>query len=92
MQDIDTALIKLHAKKDPSRLNTYLVTCPDLRFEAEDCEEFLERLGRHHAVGLLLQRDGKHEAALEVWVELAKGERQDDTFPGLEFLVKAIMR
>ena len=92
MQDIDTALIKLYAKKDPSRLNTYLVTCPDLRFEAEDCQESLERLGRHHAVGLLLQRDGKHEAALEVWAALAKGDRKDDTFPGLEFLVKAIMR
>lgn len=85
-------MIKLYAQKDPTRLNTYLVTCPDLRFEADDCTEFLERLGRHHAVGLLLQRDGKHEAALEVWAELAKGERKDETFPGLEFLVKAIMR
>ena len=85
-------MIKLYAKSDPSILSTYLVTCPDLRFEADDCQEYLERLGRHHAVGLLLQRDGKHEAALEIWAELAKGGRQDDTFPGLEFLVKAITR
>ena len=92
MQDIDTALIKLYAKSDPARLNTYLVTCPDLRFEANDCAESLEGLGRHHAVGLLRQREGRHEAALEVWAELVKGETTDDSFPGLEFFVKAIMR
>jgi hypothetical protein len=90
---VDTALLKLYAKYDPSRLNTYLVTCPDLRCEADDCVEVFERHSRHHAVGLIYQREGKHEQALEVWVELMKGDRdKDDTFPGLAFLVKAIVQ
>ncbi len=68
------------------------MTCPDLTCDTEDCAEAFERLGRHHAIGLLLQREGKHEQAIETWVHIMKGEREDEAFPGLQFLVKAIVQ
>ncbi|CAH1787440.1 unnamed protein product [Owenia fusiformis] len=83
--EIDTALLKLYAELDPSKLLMFIgkSVC-----KLSDCVELLEKHERFHALGLLYRYNGQHANALQVWKRLTNGEVTDVLFPGLEYVVQ----
>ena len=63
------ALLKLYAESDSSDLVPTLMSCCSRLSDAGvvDCAHWLNRCGRHHAVGLLHHCRGNDAAALDVW-------------------------
>ena len=63
------ALLKLYAESDSSDLVTTIVSCCSHLSDAgiADCADWLNKCGRHHAVGLLHHFHGDDAAALDVW-------------------------
>jgi hypothetical protein len=53
---------------------------------------FQERSGRHHALACFHQRRGRHDEALALWAEILKGGKRDQTFPGFDFFVNALLQ
>ena len=92
--EIDTALIKLYAKDQPTKLITFLNGggggWTDLAADYDDCSAFLTQCKRQHALGLLNLRLGKENQAFHTWAELLNSNN-DEHFPGLEFFVSRLM-
>ena len=94
--EIDTALIKLYAKDNPTELITFLNGggnvggWPDLAADYDDCSSYLSNLNRRHALGLLNWRMNKENQAFHTWAELLH-DANDDHFPGIEFFVSRLM-
>lgn len=88
--DLDTALIKLYSKKNPSKLLTFIRN-DDILCDVDDCLRHLEKVSRFHAMALLQQRQGQHDEALAIWVEIIKGQKNDVHFPGIDFIISALL-
>uniref|UniRef100_T1J114 CNH domain-containing protein n=1 Tax=Strigamia maritima TaxID=126957 RepID=T1J114_STRMM len=85
--EINIALLKLYAEIDSSELTSLIVSL-DVTIDCREAVEWLERYERYNAVGHLYQYFHENEKALQVWVKIAKGEYNDESFEGLGFLVE----
>ena len=87
---MDTALIKLYCKGDPSKLVS-LVSSQHLSCDENDCLSALRNAERHHALALLLLRMKRFEEAFGLWIRLVQNSITDDNFPGMECLIHQLV-
>lgn len=83
---MDTALIKLYCKNDPSKLVQFL-TENSFNCDFEDCLATLKDLERHHASALLLIKMNRFDDAFNIWTQLIKGVLTDQLYPGIKCFI-----
>nr|XP_054757088.1 transforming growth factor-beta receptor-associated protein 1-like [Lytechinus pictus] len=83
--EVDTALMKLYAESNPSKLITLISS--ENSVDPEDSGDYLHRFGRHHALALLHKYQGDSEQAMVIWSRLVDGDIADETFPGLGYVI-----
>eukprot|EP00057_Strongylocentrotus_purpuratus_P012789 XP_011667263.1 PREDICTED: transforming growth factor-beta receptor-associated protein 1 [Strongylocentrotus purpuratus] len=88
--EVDTALLKLYAESNPTKLITLIST--EHSCDPEDSREYLQGFSRHHALALLHRYQGDSEQAMVLWARLADGDATDETFPGLGFVIDFLSR
>ncbi|KAK2144182.1 hypothetical protein LSH36_779g02008 [Paralvinella palmiformis] len=84
--EIDTALVKLYAELKPDELP--ILVASDCACDVGDCIPYLEKHNRHHMLALLHSSHGDHDRALGIWTKLIKTEMEDESFPGVAFMVE----
>ncbi|GAB1609663.1 transforming growth factor-beta receptor-associated protein 1-like [Argonauta hians] len=87
-QIIDTALVKLYSENKSGDLLTLVAVDP--KCELADSGEWLEKYQCYHPLALLHHAHRDHDKALQTWMRLLSGELQDDSFPGLKFVVEIL--
>ncbi|CAI9729846.1 growth factor-beta receptor-associated 1-like [Octopus vulgaris] len=87
-QVIDTALVKLYSENKNGDLLTLVAIDP--KCELADSAEWLEKYHCYHPLAMLYYSHRDYDKALQTWMRLISGELNDDTFPGLDFVVEIL--
>ena len=65
----------------------------DIHCDLDDCRRVLQTHQRHHALATVNFKLGNAQAAaMDTWVALLRGTLEDETFPGMKFVIEKLMR
>ncbi len=89
-KEIDSARLKLYSIKGKSESIERFLENPKVELDVRDCKEWLEENSKYQALASLLFSQKRYAEAVDIWKKMEEGVLKDDSFAGLEYLLKKL--